>query len=147
MNYKQVDIYVDKNRNLIVVANGLIDKWGGIIAGIDVVEKLDVPYTEDMLKNLLISMMDKWCSRVPVEGDPSPLEKFLGVKGYSKAVKGRKLICFSWNNEEGYIIRPSIREKKGFSLQDDQKITLGKDIQGNVLADAITQAIEASTAI
>lgn len=44
MDHKQVNIYADNKEKLIVVAVGIIDKWGGIITEIDVVETFNKPY-------------------------------------------------------------------------------------------------------
>lgn len=147
MDYRQVTIYVDKNKNLIAVANGLIDKWGGIISEIDVVEQLNFPYEPEEVEQLLIDIMGKCHSLIPEEGGFSPLEKLLGVKGYAKAVKGKKLIKFAWRKDHGYYISPSIREKKGFVTPVEKEIMLGETIGKGALAAAVEQAINDSTMI
>jgi len=147
MDHKHVTIYADKDNNLIVNANGIIDKWGGIIAGIDVIESLNAPFKDSEVERLLFSMMDKCCSLTPEEGGASPIEKYLGVKGYAKAVKGKKLINFTWRINEGYTVTPTKREKKGFVHLDEKKLLLGENIVDGALAKALKRAIEESISI
>ena len=145
MEYKQVVIYTDKKNNLIVIANGLINKWGGIIKEIDIVEQLNSPYEEKDVEEVLLQMMSKWNTLDPEEVGLTPLEKFLGVKGYAKAVKGRKCIDFSWRINEGYSITPTKREKIGFVSIKDKRIDLGLKIVPGKLYSALIEAIEQST--
>ena len=125
----------------------MIDKRGGIITGIDIIERITAPYEAKEVERVLLSMMDNWCSLVPVEGELSPLEKLLGVKGYAKAVKGKKLIHFTWSKKNGYSIVPTIREKTGFVVNEDKIINLGEVITTESLIEALYHALEISTAL
>jgi hypothetical protein len=143
MEYKQVDIYVDPSKRLILIANGIIEKWGGIIANIDIVKEVEVPYSDEQIETSLEYVFQKCHSLTPVENEITPLEKFLGIKGYEKSIKGKKLVIYSWDSEEGYSITPT-KKQKGFVALNDKKINLGHEfIKGN-LAKALREAIENS---
>lgn len=73
------------------------------------------------------------------------MEKYLGVKGYAKAVRGKKLVEFSWSNNEGYVVTPTNREKLEFVSQDTKKILLGNQIKAGELYCTLVRAIEVST--
>ncbi|WP_127531737.1 hypothetical protein [Paenibacillus kobensis] len=147
MEFKRVSIYVDKTNNLIVIANGLIDKWGGMIKEIDMVEQLSFPYEENNVETILLQMMNNWCALTPEEVGSTPLEKCLGLQGYTKAVKGRKFIDFSWRINEGYFVTPTRREKTGFVSLKDKRIMLGQQIVPGTLYCALMNAIDQSTSL
>lgn len=142
MEYKQVDIYVYGKR-IIMIANGIINKCGGIIANIDVVKEVENPNSEEQIESALEYVFQKCHSLTPVENDITPLEKYLGVKGYEKAIKGTKLVIYSCDREEGYSLTPT-KKQKGFDFLDDKKIHLGHEIIKGNLAKALREAIENS---
>ncbi|AIQ49126.1 hypothetical protein R70723_26875 [Paenibacillus sp. FSL R7-0273] len=92
-------------------------------------------------------MMCEWNTLTPEEVGLTPLEKYIGVKGYAKAVKGRKCIDFSWRINEGYSITPTKREKMGFVSIKDKRIDLGEKIVPGKLYRALIEAIEQSAVL
>lgn len=144
MEYKQVDIYADQRGNLILIANGIIDKWGGIIANINVVEQLNPPFRSDQLVFVLNSVLERCHSKVPIENEVSIIEKHTNIKGFDKATKGMKLVVLGWSKDEGYSLTPTKKQKKGFRFLDDKKIDLGYEILEEDIVASLENAFENS---
>jgi hypothetical protein len=144
-NYKLVHIYSDLNQNLIFIPTGESKKWGGTLA-IDSVTELKHPYSDEQLEEALNSSLDRCYSLKPDESlKESALEKYLGVKGFSKACKGKKLVLFEWLAKEGFSFTPTDKVKgEGYNHLSEQKISFGKNVNKGDLANAVKKAIELS---
>ncbi|MGI6712264.1 MAG: hypothetical protein ACOX4L_06015 [Bacillota bacterium] len=146
ITYKAVSVYVDEKDNLIVLPSGESDKYG--LMDLDIVFQLDSPYSDNQLEQLLIDVMDK-CYSQKADDTPGPtvLEKYLGVKGYAKAVKNRRFVSFEWFLASGYVVIPTNKVPKHvFVLQEDKAIKLGKVFKSGELARAFREAMQLSTA-
>ncbi|RCX07643.1 hypothetical protein DFR58_1503 [Anaerobacterium chartisolvens] len=146
-DYKCVSVYADPNNNLIIIPNGQSQKWGGATAEIDIVNEILVPYSDDDLEKALINAMELCYSKDPdADGDISPIAKHLKVKGYSKAVKNKRYICFRWDIDDGYYLIPTEKvPKRGYVHQEDKIIMLGKNIEYGKLAQAVKEALNLAT--
>ncbi len=143
-DYKSIQIYVDSNQNLISVPIGESKKWG--IISIHSVSELKSPYSDEQMEQELINSLNR-CYSLPADDDlkVSALEKYLGIKDFSKACQGKKLVDLSWNAKDGYYITPTNKVKgKGYLHLEDMKIFLGKNINKGDLANAVKKAIELS---
>ncbi|WP_430509153.1 hypothetical protein [Gottfriedia solisilvae] len=145
--FKAVTIYVDSKDNLFNVPNGISEKYGGASMEIDKIRSLDSPYTDNQIEELLKDALSLCFSLNPNEEDTSltPIEKFLGVKGYAKAVKDKKLIVLNWNIDEGYYITPTEKlPRKGYAHLKKYRINLGLELMKGELAKAVRDAIQLS---
>jgi len=143
-DYKSIQIYVDPAQNLISIPIGESKKWG--IISIDSVSELKSPYSDEQMEQELINSLNR-CYSLPVNDDLkfSALEKHFGVKDFSKACQGRKLVDLSWNTKDGYYITPTNKVKgKGYLHMEDQRISIGKSFNKGDLANAVKKAIELS---
>jgi hypothetical protein len=144
-NYKSVHIYADSSQNLILIPTGESKKWGGTLE-IEAVTELKAPYSDEQLEQELINSMDRCYSLKPDESlKESVLEKFLGIKGFSKACKGLKIILFEWLAKDGFFFTPTNKVKgEGYLHLSEQKISLGKSFNKGDLANTVKKAIELS---
>ena len=144
-DYRLVNIYADPNNNLLIISNGQSQKWGGVTAEIDVVNQIAFPYSDEEVEEALIKAMKLCYTKNPDDDDSSPIEKFLKVKGYSKAVKDKKLVCFRWDIDDGYYLIPTEKiPKRGFVHLEDKTIRLGKAIEKGKLAISFKEALKLS---
>ncbi len=149
MNYKFriVEIYVDSSGNLVFLPTGISEKLKGAIKTINLPTQLMVPYTSELIGKTALLVMEQCFSKSP-DNDfkETILEHLYNIKGYNKAVKGRKLVTFEWREEEGYKIVPHDKiDKQGYVIKKDEVIYLGKDLTYEKLADALAKAIEISS--
>lgn len=144
--YKLIHIYVDKLGNLLIIPTGKSQKYFGAIKELSIVNQLNKPFLENDLYIELVKTLDQCFSEEPDDTtNLSALEKFLDIKGYSKATKNRKLIILQWNNKEGYYITPTKKvPREGFTHLEDKTIMLGDSLECNGLLSAVTKAIELS---
>lgn len=140
-DYKIVSIYADFKNNLILIPNGEAED---LQMELDLVSEIKIPYSEDQLEELLLKVMDQcFLIKPDIESKMSPIEKHLGIKGYSKATKGLKYVSFNWNSSDGFFFTPSIK-RKGYDYLPDETVYLGKSFQKGELAKAVKKALEIS---
>ena len=146
ITYKTVSVYIDENDNIIAIPVGESEKYG--LMGIDIVFSLSSPYSDEQLEQLLLEAMKKcYFQKADDSSGVSPLEKFLKVKGYAKAVKNKRLISFDWFKDEGYIVIPTEKKPRyGFVNIDDKSIRLGTEFKSGMLANAFREAMKISVA-
>jgi len=140
--YRYVSIYADSSDNLIIIPTGVQEKWGGAV-DIDLAVQLNSPYSDEELEKVVFTAFDKCFSITPDEQiKETAIEKFLNVKGYSKAVKDRRFISFFWNDDEGYIITPTQKvPRQGYCHLNDKAFRLGMTPKSNEIAKAIREAV------
>ena len=145
-DYKMVNIYIDKNGTLYVVPTGESKKFGGAIVDLDLIVKLDFPYSDNDLENSLMRAIEDCFSIEPnVSLSVSALERFLNIKGFSKAVKDKRLVILEWNCDEGYFFLPTKKlTKQGFEHLESEKIYVGKKLIKGVLSKKFMDAIKLS---
>ncbi|WP_033166105.1 hypothetical protein [Clostridium sp. KNHs205] len=144
--YRKLSIYADPDDNLIIFPTGLSLKWEVTVI-LDLPVQLLNPYTDEELEKAIYQSMDQCFSIVPDdENKTTPIEKFLNIKGYSRAVKERRLIFFFWNVDEGYRITPTKKEsRQGYCSMVDKAIRLGLNPKEGEIAKAIREAMKLST--
>lgn len=140
LTYKSIAIYIDSEQNLILIPNGLSPQE--LIRGIDMVYELKYPYIDDELEQMLLDVLEVSFSIVPEDTNTTVLESFLGIKGYSKAIRGRKYISFEWLKDKGFSFIPTTKKTNGFLFSES--ITIGKNIQKGDLAASFKRALELS---
>lgn len=141
--YKMVNIYADSSNNLIIVPTGRSENWGANME-IDCALQLNNPYDDQQLANILKEAMSKCFSLIPSETDKkSTLEKVLGINGYSKATKGRRLVVFNWNHHEGYSMTPT-KKSRGYDHLEEKAILLGQNPTDEELVKSFEKALRLS---
>lgn len=145
ITFKTVSVYADEKDNLLALPAGESEKYG--LKDLDIVFQLNSPYNDSQLEQFLIGAINKSYSQ---KADdilrPTVLEKYLGVKGYAKAVKSRRLVGFDWFLDSGYVVMPTNKiPKQGFVHQEDKAIKLGKETKSGELARAFREAMQLST--
>jgi len=90
--------------------------------------------------------MDKCYSKESDDSSEiSPLEKHLKIKGYSKAVKNRRLIGFDWHHDTGYELIPTHKKpRQGFVYIEDKTIKIGKELKEGELSKAFWEVARIS---
>ena len=144
ISFRIVNIYVDKNNNLLIIPTGESKKLCGALIDLDIVNKLQFPYSDEDLEEILKKSLNECFSKKPNDlTSESSLERYLNVKGFSKAVKDRKLVVFGWNCDEGYYVIPTNKiPKRGFVDIEDKKFDIGKELRDGILAKAIKASIQ-----
>jgi hypothetical protein len=148
-DYKVVIIYADALNNLYIIPNSekeMVGVVGGAIAEMDVVNYIAYPYTEEILEETVFSTFEQCHTEVPQwPNGLGPMEQFLNIKGYARAVKGKRYVELCWDIDEGYSVIPTNKIKRqGYIHQVEQKIALGKTIKKGKLATAIKIALSLS---
>ena len=143
--YKTIFIYVDEKDNLIAIPTGESEKFG--LMGLDIINQLNIPYTDEELESLLINTLAQCYSKKADDStNVSSLERFLGVKGFTTAVKKRRLVAFSWRYDKGYYITPTNKiPKRGFVDMVDNELILGTELKYGVLARKFREAMKIAT--
>ncbi|HEX7713593.1 MAG TPA: hypothetical protein VF531_06195 [Bacillota bacterium] len=136
VDYKTVEIYADFKDNLIVIPSG---------ATVDSVQELHHPYNDAQLVALLTMALAKstyhegWDQRLE-----NILEQYLGVAEPAEAIRGRRLVFFSWSRRGGYSVTPT-KALGGLNVYELPGISLGKRISGHMLVHAVKQALKTAT--
>lgn len=145
MNFKNVRIYYDVKGTIYLIPTGISRKFN-VPMDIHIVNTLVQPITEDELDALLYKTLDQCYSLYPEEDSISPIERFLKVRGYSKAVKDKKYVSLGWNTFEGYSVTPTQRSKgkKGYVHLESLTKTFTLEPGKGQLARAVLQAIDES---
>ncbi|MGM0885203.1 MAG: hypothetical protein ACQEXQ_29690 [Bacillota bacterium] len=143
--YKNVGIYVSKHDDLFMIPTGSSKKHGGAV-DINIVNELKSPYTDDDIEKMLLLTFNQCYTMNPDELiNTTPIELHFNIKGWSNAVRDKKLISCFWNDEIGYKITPTNKiPYKGYQHQEDATIVLGKKVKPGDLANAVKKAIEKS---
>ena len=144
--YKNVSIYADTSDNLIIIPTGNSEKWGGAV-DIDLAFQLNSPYTDEELEESINKALVQCFSLKPNEDiKETVIERFLKIKGYSKAVKERRFVSLFWNVNEGYIITPTKKvPRQGYVHINDKSFRLGLKPQMGEIGLAIREAMKLST--
>ncbi|WP_441913433.1 hypothetical protein [Paenibacillus sp. MCAF9] len=142
--YKNVNIYVSKHKDLFMIPTGSSKKFG--IAEINIVNELKSPYTDEGIEEKLLLTFDQCFTKNPDELiNITPIELHFKIKGWTNAVRNKKLISCMWNDESGYVITPTNKVPyNGYEHQEDDSIVVGKKINLGDLANAVKIAIEKS---
>ena len=146
MTYKVIGIYFTTKEDLILIPSGISEKWGGATVELELYHRLEKGFTAEQLDKEIYRTFAEFNIQKPNDVlKPSALEKYLNIKGYSKAIKGMKFVNASWNSADGYYVLPTVNKgKNGFNYMDDKKIILGKNVKPGDLAEAVIRAIEIS---
>lgn len=145
-DYKSISIYADAADNLLIIPSGYYEKYGGT-KDIAIVNQLNVPYSEIELDEMLKLALEQCYSLKPDEDlKITVIEKFLNIKGYSKAVKQRRWIGLEWDYKNGYTISPTQKiQKRGYVIIEEKIIKLGHENTSGELAKAVIEAMQLST--
>jgi hypothetical protein len=147
--YKTVDIFVEINGDLLIIPHGKEERFGGT-TGIDIVHYLAASYTDEELEKTINLAFDECYSKTPdIDPKSSVIERYLGIKGYGKATKGKKSITISWWSGKGFEIEPwkkMDKPPKGHYVGiKDQIIKLNSNTKPGEMAEAIKKAISIAT--
>ena len=147
-SFKDVTVYADSKENLWIVPSGSNERWGGTIE-IDIVHHLVPPYSHyDLGIMLMTAFAECYSKKYDWNSNRSAIEKFLGVKGYAKAVSGKKLVSISWKQGKGYEVTPTKKEqkpKRGYVHMEDKILNLNEQATAEQLGEAVKEAIRIST--
>lgn len=136
VDYKTVEIYADFKDNLIVIPSG---------ATIDSVRELRYPYNDVQLAAALTTALSE--SRYHEGWEPrfeNILEQYLGIAEPAEAIRGRRLVFFSWSRRGGYRVTPT-KALGGLNVYELPGIALGKRISRHTLVHAVKQALKTAT--
>jgi hypothetical protein len=149
-NYKIVSIYADPVDNLYIIPNSekpMRGVKGGTIAEMDELEYLGFPYTDEALEKVINTAFERCHKYVPEwPNGLGPLERYLNVKRYEKAVIDKRYVCVQWNKNDGYCVIPTKKiPKQGYIYQEEKTIFIGKTITKGSLATALKRALDVAT--
>lgn len=136
VDYKTVEIYADPEDNLILIPSG------ASVAGVC---ELRYPYHDAQLFAALTaalaasSYQEGWEPRLQ-----NILEQYLRIADPIEAIRGRRLLFFSWSRNRGYSVTPT-KALGGPSVYELPAIFLGKKISGHILIHAVKQALKTAT--
>jgi hypothetical protein len=148
--YKSLTVYADSTGNLIIFPTTVAEMrgvTGGAIVGIDLPHQLKPPFDNSVMENEIQKAFDE-CYSKEADLSSTPIERFLKIKGYGKAVEGKKLVSVRWTEDTGYVVIPTRKEhkpKRGYIHLNEQSINLGKQFAPGEMAKAVRTAIEIST--
>lgn len=146
--FKTISVYVDKKENLIIVPTGIWVPRKTVI-DIDRIVELKFPYTKEEIEEALKAGFASCYSQKVEEEFPkqSAIERYLKVKSYGHAVKGRKLVSCRWTPEGGYEMTPTHKiPRRGFVHQKNLSCTIPPSEQEPLtLAQAFLRASEQSS--
>ena len=95
-NYKNIRVYSDVNGELYIIPSGENTIRGGTIE-IDIVHHLKAPYSDEELERTVEIALDECYSMKPnFESKYTPIERFLGIKGWAKATAIKKNVTILW---------------------------------------------------
>jgi hypothetical protein len=145
-----VTVYADPSGNLYIIANSLKEMRGvigGAIAEMDDVIYLPFPYQDEKLENALYDAFERCHTREPKWVDGlTPMEQYLNVKGYAKAVKNKRCILINWSVDRGYSVIPTKKiPKQGYIHQNEIELHLGRTVSKGDFAIAVNKALTLST--
>lgn len=147
-DYRIVSIYADPSENLYIIPNSekpMRGVKGGAVAEMDEVNYLEFPYSDELLEKVLLISLEKCHAYIPEWKDGlTPMEKYLHVKRYDKTVIDKRVVFFRWYTNDGYCVIPTIKLKKGYEVQAELTINLGKTITKGNLATEVKQALFAA---
>lgn len=112
----------------------------------DVAQKLATPYSvEELGDKLLLAFDNCYVREHDVRSRITALEKVLGTRGYSKAVKTKKLVLVEWDIDEGVSVIPTEKiPGRGYIHQMSMVKKLPLDCTKSSLAEAVIEAIDQS---
>lgn len=142
LDFKRISIFADVSDNLLLIPTGYHKQYGAVDIGI--VNALDSPYSDEQLEQTILDTFSQCYSLKPSEYivRDNPLCKYLGVKRYSKATQGRRLVSIEWNRKSGYEIWPMVNMgKDGFDSHGDGMTHLSTQFRDGELARAIIKAM------
>jgi hypothetical protein len=147
--YKTIDIFADINGSLIVIPHGRNEQTGGTI-NIDIVHHLTSSNNREELERTIILAFEECYSIKPnIDLKYSVVERYLGIKGYGKATKDKKLVTISWWQGKGFEIEPWKKMNKPpkghYTLIKDGVIKIGIEPKTGELAEAVRKAIDIAT--
>lgn len=143
--YKVITVYADTNGEILILSCGGSKKYGGTVE-IDVEQRLNDSYSlEELEEKLMLSFANCYSKVFDENLKVTALEKIVNIKGYSKAVKNKKLILVDWTQSEGYSVIPTDKiPQRGFVHQTENAIFVPLVYPENALAEAVVEAISLS---
>jgi hypothetical protein len=138
--WKCISVYFNADGNLIGIPTTQDKKYKAIV-DIDEILTLTAPYSDVRLERFIHSVFEL-CFSVTPEDIPKcvPLQKHLGVKGHSAAVKGLGRVALLWTVGEGYTITPTRKSaelKNAFVNIDDKAYKVDANYVDGELAKAL----------
>jgi hypothetical protein len=145
-NYKNIHIYSDANSDLYIIPSGENILRGGTIE-IDIVHHLRSPHSDVELERIVEIAFDECYTMKPnLESKYTPIERFLGIKGWARVTADKKLVSIDWWRDRGYEIRPwrrADKPPKGHYIPiNDKVIKLDNNLRQGVMATAVREAID-----
>ncbi|MBW7477852.1 hypothetical protein K0T92_24385 [Paenibacillus oenotherae] len=141
-----INVYVDdKTNNLLAIPTGRIEGLG--IVDIELMEVIEFPFDEVTLLRQIEKTLSLCFSKVPpLPSKESAIANLLGKKNYSAATKGKKLVVLTWEQEHGYKIYPTAKDRRGgYTHLFDSVIVIGDLLAAELLFSGINNAIQLST--
>ncbi len=147
--FKDIGIYIDKNKKLIGVPRTNDKKWNATV-DIDPIITLEFPYTNKEV-NYFLNEVFSLCHNQIVEDCTdkkivAPIQKYMKVRSWKAAVKGLGLINLNWIKNEGYTISitwQNSKEKNSFDgLSWEYDIKVPDNYKNYELADAFLNVLD-----
>lgn len=117
---KMIDILVDENRNIAIFTGELIDSIGEYKKIMYYIcTELKAPYTESELADAIkIAMTEE--NKQPFfcydqKKNKTYEEVYYGIKGFNKAMKGKRMVDVGYNNRWGKYASLNMPDKRGYS--------------------------------
>lgn len=147
--FQMIDILVDENKNIAVFPSGNIGDDKYVEEGkfrIYMPIELKKPYTEnelaDAIKHAMIDENNILFFTYDQRKNKTYEEVYYGIKGFNKAMKGKRLIEVGWNDRWGKYASLDLPDKRGYGYTGVKLINLEDSADWIDFAKAVISLIE-----
>lgn len=148
--YERVDILVDENENIAIFSTSSVDNlnvddnFRGFMVNAPV--ELKTPYTINELANAIKCAMIKENIKpyflYDQRKNKTYEELYYGIKGFNKAMKGKRLIDIGWNDRWGKYASLMLPDKRGYSYTGVKLLYLDDDADWIDFAESVITLIK-----
>lgn len=148
--YKRIEILIDENENIAIFSRGsldnvnTVDDFKGFMINVPV--ELKTPYTAKELADAIEYAMNGENKEPYFLYDPginkTYEEVYYGIKGFNKAMKGKRLIDIGWNDRWGKYASLMLPDKRGYGYTGVKLMYLDDDADWIDFAESVITLIK-----
>lgn len=154
-DFRYIDIYVNEGKDIVIfpssksnepleLADGsILDEEWYCTAYFPI--EIKYPYNNIELAEKIKYGIEQWDKHEPYNdfsGKNTFEEKYYGIKGFKKAIKGKKFIHLGWDDIQGKYVSLLFPWKSGYQYLGVDEVILDEDADWIDYADAVIKFVE-----
>ena len=155
--FRWIDIYVNEEKDIVIFPQSETNEQQELADGTILNEpwfctayypiEIKYPYTKEELAEKIKCGIEQWGKNEPYNdfsGKNTFEEKYYGIKGFKKAIKGKRYINLGWDDIQGKYVSLLIPCKRGYCYLGVDEVILDENADWMDYAETVIKFIETS---